>query len=363
MEHNANIVRRQRGPYKSFNDDVRFRIMAEAENGGDWKTMARAIGVPYKTGHDWIRKGIAERKKRGGKRRSTIDDGIKEVILSWVEENPQITLKTIAERLGVTHNINVTPQTVSKHLEGALFTVKKVHNLPEGVNNDANKELRGQYVERILEYIAQQKFIIFVDETNFNLFCRRSNGRARRGQRAIAKLPNSKGPNLHIIGGMSSTGIEFWERRRGALRHNDFNDWVRRCLQSCIRSGHESNTIVVVLDNAPAHRHVEVITQEEEFQEVQICRLAPYSFMLNPIEHIWSAFKANVKRCLSAQHGEMMRGDPDGVLNQTEYRMRFIENIADNSMRGIDGNMCLHAYNHVQRYFPAAMRRDNMNIQ
>ena len=54
-----------------------------------------------------------------------------------------------------------------------------------------------------------------------------------------------------------------------------------------------------MVDNAPAYSRLELL--EEEFEDVQVLRLAPYSYLLNPIELVWSSFKSNVKRELRNQ--------------------------------------------------------------
>ena len=43
------------------------------------------------------------------------------------------------------------------------------------------------------------KTVVWMDETNSNLFCWKTQGRAREGQRAVVALPASKGPNIHVV--------------------------------------------------------------------------------------------------------------------------------------------------------------------
>ena len=163
---------------------------------------------------------------------------------------------SICQRLREERGITVSQQTVSKALDGRLITYKNVRNLLLGVYSEENKIRRRTYVERILGFVGEQKHIFFADETNFNLYCKRSTGRSRRGERAIVKVPNSKGPNLHIIGCISSTALEFWQRKRGALKR-------RHCLRVVTSNGHNMQDIVVVFNNAPAHSRCEQIMQQE----------------------------------------------------------------------------------------------------
>jgi hypothetical protein len=140
------------------------------------------------------------------------------VVMSWLETDPQMTLQEIRDKIEVTMNVQMTTQAVSLILDGHLFTTKQVHWLPQGVNCEINKQLPCDFTRSVMEYAAQGKVLIFLDETNFNLFCRRSRGRSLRGTRAVVRLPNSKGPNLHIICAMATTGEMFWVRKRGAFR-------------------------------------------------------------------------------------------------------------------------------------------------
>lgn len=349
-----------RGVYKKTSKESRDRVLSVAENGGDWKIVAEAHEVPYKTAYNWLRNGGQPLKRRGGDTRSKLSEEQVAVMVSWIEENPQLTLKSIAERILLDMNVAISPQSVSWRLDGQLLTLKKVHFQPLGVNSAANKELRCQYVARKMELTAANKTFIFMDETNFNLFCRKNTGRALQGRRAVVTLPNSKGPNLHIIGAISPAGIVHWERLRGSFKNESCNSWLRKCLQAATANGIQIADIVVVIDNAPAHSKVEQVFQEEEFHGGIVLRLAPYSPMLNPIEHVWSAVKANIKNNMQLNFAGLMAGDPTGMLTQTEFRLRFLERCVDEAMTSVSSSMCLRSCNHVQRHYAPALQMENM---
>ncbi|PSN43756.1 hypothetical protein C0J52_06415 [Blattella germanica] len=94
---------------------------------------------------------------------------------------------------------------------------------------------------------------------------RKGGGRARRGQRAVVKVPNRKGPNLRIVGYISSTGLEFWQRKRGAFKREDFLAFLRQCFRVVVNNGHNMEDDVVVMDNAPAHSRCEELMTEQKF--------------------------------------------------------------------------------------------------
>ena len=152
------------------------------------------------------------------------------------------------------------------------------------MNNNENKVKRAAYIEQLFQHRSEGRTLIWTDETNFNLYCKRSQGRSRIGTRASVVLPASKGANLHCIGAMTSASIVLFTTRRGAFRADDCIEWFRELAVTCENNGIEQPTFII--DNAPAHCRLECIC--EEFPNVKLLRLAPYSYLLNPIELLWS---------------------------------------------------------------------------
>jgi hypothetical protein len=65
-------------------------------------------------------------------------------------------------------------------------------------NNETNKAKRKAFAEMLLQHHRDGDCIVYFDETNFNLYCKRERGRARSGERATVLLPSSKSANLQI---------------------------------------------------------------------------------------------------------------------------------------------------------------------
>ena len=124
--------------------------------------------------------------------------------------------------------------------------------------------------------------------------------------------------------------------------------------------GHPSANIVLVLDNAPVHCSVESVLSQPVCAGAQALRLAPYSPMLNPIEHIWSTVKSRVKSYMRENVGALQAGDGSGVLTVSEFRLRFLEQAADRAMAQVTSDMCRNSYRHVQQMFPRALDLPNM---
>ncbi|RHY26050.1 hypothetical protein DYB32_007906 [Aphanomyces invadans] len=95
-------------------------------------------------------------------------------------------------------NVAVSTSTIARKLDGMLYTIKNTRIEPAACNNDFSKAKRKAFVDNILQHIADGNYIVYFDETNYNLYCKRSKGHAKRGQRAIEKMPTSKGPNIQV---------------------------------------------------------------------------------------------------------------------------------------------------------------------
>ena len=105
-------------------------------------------------------------------------------MLGFVEADPTITLKAIRDRLEAEAGISITTTIVHKYLDGRMYSMKKILAEPSSMNTVGNKEKRAQYCSSLPTYIGAGKYVIYIDETNFNLFLRRTEGRSRRGTRA-----------------------------------------------------------------------------------------------------------------------------------------------------------------------------------
>lgn len=338
----------RRGAYKkSFKNDTKLRIIAVAEKDSDWKAAARANGVPIATAYGWLCRADEPPRKRGGYRKPKLTNYDVEKMLTYVERNPLITLTEIKCKVQDEIGISISTNTIHKYLDCKFYTIKKVLSEPCTMNSASNKEKRRDYVQALMDKMGQGKFIIFIDESNCNLFLRRTQGRSRKGTRCSVKIPTSRGKNVHIIGGISQQGLVYLERRRGSYRRDDCCDWLRRMLRAVPEP---LNNVVIVCDNAPVHSALETVFEEEEFSGAILLRASPYSAPINPIEECWSIMKANMKRLLANRMTEMLGSTPEG-MTQTEHRLSFLEQAIDDSIHTITPRVCLSTFNHIQKHF------------
>lgn len=337
--------------YKKNSSQDRQRITACANKGDDWVALAQTLGVKYKTAFQWVRSGRDSMLKKGGNKPKVLTDEQIDLLISWVEETCDITIKQLQAKVQAEFNKPISNTTIVNYLEGRVFTMKQVHTEPVSMNSPENKIKRAEYVRSLNNFIRQGKQIVWVDETNFNLFCRRSRGRSKAGCRAVQQLPSARGPNVHVIGAISAAGVVAMERRRGSFTALLANEWIQRLMRTWEELGNRLSDLVIVCDNAPCHSRLEVVIN---VTEATLLRLGPYSPMLNPIETIWSKLKMGVKTNLRV---------PEVVApGIQEQRLQYLEEIIDISKETIMGGDCARAAQHSTTFHAAALALEEMPV-
>ena len=273
--------------YKKYSHDIRKSIV-EAYNGNeDWRALCRALNVAY----SWIRSGLVVPLTRGGRKYAKKTPEMVLRLVEAIEENPHITLKEAKALISSEFQIDVCVSTIKRWLDGELISLKKTRKCPISMNSDENKGLRKKYLENLLQDKAQNRTIVWIDESNVNLFCQRNEGRSKIGSRCTVIDANGRGPNVHMIGAITSTSLVSISIKRGSFTKEKCHEWLREIINICYQR--QIVNLTIVCDNATCHRDIEKVIREGE--DVKILRLAPYSFLLNPIELVWSQIKSKIK--------------------------------------------------------------------
>ena len=236
-----------RGPYAKVSEADRARIVECADGGGDWKAQCANLRVNPKTAHGWVKSDVQERRPHADGRRKALTEKQVDTICRMIEEDQEITLKALKERILADFQLNVAISTIHNYLEGRLLMLKKVHYIAADANNARNKALRVEYVQAISAHMQENKTIIWMDETNVNLYYRRTQGRAPAGQRAAVALPGSKAPNVHVIGVITNFQVVKWSRLGGAFRSQSAKDWLADMLQYLPQDNNSSYMCIRVI--------------------------------------------------------------------------------------------------------------------
>ena len=337
------------------------RVLAAFHARGDWKAVAKNNGIPLTTARRVIETNRAAPLPRGGARAVCIkvSPEILAAFEGYINECCQYTLKQIHFMVLIDFGVCLSTSTISRKLCGMLYTVKNVRIEPATYNNDVNKAKRKVFADTMIAHQDAGDYIVYYDETNYNLYCKRTQGWAKRGKRAVAILPPSKGANLQLQCAVSTTdGLVIHRLQRGSIKMEEnaaFAEAVYRAVKSSASyiEHFQDKKIVIVLDNAPAHNQTEARLPQHD--DCVLLRLAPYSPMCNPIEGCFSVLKAEVKAFLAERRTEMMSTGNFATL--TEARMSLLERAAVACMTP---HLVTQQAMHSLRAVLAASRMENM---
>lgn len=143
-----------------------------------------------------------------------------------------------------------------------------------------NKAKRMRFAKDLRKHMSNGDFIVYYDETNYNVHCKRSQGCANKGERVTVVLPPSKGANLQTQCAVSTEmGLLHHHLERGSIRMSEnaafVDDIYAKVKASPTYIEHfQGKKVVVSLDNATVHSQTE--DRVTEHDDLVFLRLAPY---------------------------------------------------------------------------------------
>ncbi|XP_016308870.1 uncharacterized protein LOC107663208 [Sinocyclocheilus anshuiensis] len=176
--------------------------------------------------------------------------------------------------------------------------MKPLYKVPFERNCDRVKNLRHDFVERILEMDAHAIIheYIYVDEVGFNLSKTRRRGRNVIGQRAIVNVPGQRGGNITMCAAITQNGVLHHHARLGPYNTDHiirFLDAVHDMLVQGLQNEDQAR-FVIIWDNVSFHRAHQVQNWFVTHPHFSVVYLSPYSPFLNPIEEFFSTWRWKV---------------------------------------------------------------------
>jgi len=114
---------------KSLSEDLRSRVIAAVDAGLSRRAAAARFGVGSASAIRWAREwrdsGVTCARPQGGDRRSRRIEAYRGAILEAIEEQVDITLVELAERLRMKHDAVFAPSTIWRFLDRHEITFKK----------------------------------------------------------------------------------------------------------------------------------------------------------------------------------------------------------------------------------------------
>ncbi|KAI2643019.1 P3N-PIPO polyprotein [Labeo rohita] len=191
-----NVGRRQR---TIISNEVRAIIVDHVVNRGF--TMAEAA-----------------RRQPGGGRPCVLTDQQELAVVEMVRARNDIRLSEIEPAIENSNDTfasvpSISLPTIARLLKKHQVSMKQIYFVPFERNNVRVKQLRSEYIQRVMELDAavnHHKYI-FVDEAGFNLAKTRPRGRNLIGQRATIQVPGQRGGNILMCAAISEDGVLVWQ--------------------------------------------------------------------------------------------------------------------------------------------------------
>jgi transposase len=253
---------------------------------------------------------------------------------------------------------HISDTYISKICRGMFYTLKKLEACPADRNRDDVKQQRKDYARWFLEIAILSPRIIYmyIDESGFNVWTQRAYGRAPVGSRAVRTVSGQRGENLTLILAVSpQRGVEHFKFRTGGTNSEAMKEFFSE-LTGMV--GLE-NRCIFILDNAPCHRALTTLSDNHVIKF-----LPPYSRMLTPVEHAFSAWKWSVKNRIAEPAEQASFTRPEAAQNQrmnrAQWRRHRLQVLGQESLPVITAEKCVAWQNHCTTYFPRCLALEDI---
>jgi transposase len=132
--------------------------------------------------------------------------------------------------------------------------------------------------------------LVFIDETWAKTNMTRTHGRARRGERLVAKVPHGRWRTLTFLAALRSDRIDAPCVIDGPINGESFLAYVAQVLVPALRPGD-----IVIIDNLGSHKG-KAVRHAIRAAGAKLFFLPPYSPDLNPIEQVFAKLKTLLRK-------------------------------------------------------------------
>lgn len=326
-------------------------IIASYERYEDYQEVARTLGIKPGTAYAIVRRfrdtGVVARR-RGGPHNIKVDEEMTQAVVQIVQEHVEYTLSQVNEelRLRLPNKPRICDNSIANMLNGQLITLKLTRDVPTQRNSHPVKEARQAHATWLLQNAVTER--VYLDESGFHLWTKRSYGRSMRGQRAPRIVNARQSRHMSVIFAVSNqNGLLRHSFKEGGYRHEDFNAFLRDCS-----SAFQNRSVVFVFDNAPSHARV----ADVQLQPGHATMYQPaYSPFLNLCESAFSVWKSSFKRSMAEVR--------DQVLNQShQQRIATLMQVAEQTIAAVTAEKVRNMDHHLIQILPRCLHFQDIDI-
>ncbi|KAH7940534.1 hypothetical protein HPB49_001481 [Dermacentor silvarum] len=270
------------------------------------------------------------------------------------DENPTFTLKqmkcTVEQEMP---GLTISTSSIDRLLDAHTYSVKLATQRPVDRSRSDVESKRKEYAQWLQTngpWVCQ----FYIDETNYNIWCSRKFGHAKKGMTALQTTTSTKGPNINIVAFTSANGVLLW-RIVERVHWIVFNGFLADMSAQFDLEEPETKA-VFIFDSAPAHNRAEQANRVSSNHCIKW--LPPYSPFFNPIEEVFFKFKGQLKEHLRERRDSGLV-TPQGVT-QKEHRRSSLVNSAQHGMLLVQRMECAAFDRHNFSFVQAALREEDM---
>ena len=160
--------------YRRMTPEHQDALVRAYHDNRDVYEVAQTLAINRDTAYRFMKRYLQQQEVaqvRPGRtfRVKLTNEGL-QLLIQAIEEKPDLTLKQMQERLENSGHETVSASTISRRLQGQMFTLKKMQVYPANRNSAATKNKREEFAQWLIQHESNYRFV-WIDETgNFNRF-------------------------------------------------------------------------------------------------------------------------------------------------------------------------------------------------
>ena len=195
---------------------------------------------------------------------------------------------------------------------------------------------------------------MYIDESGFNIFTRRSKGRAPLGER-VRRVVAPHGRNINTTFAVSpDKSLVHHVIEQRTVTRATFQAFINELLVILAPRVPINEEVFIIFDGARPHLNIVVPPELED--RFHVVMLPPYCPFFNPIEQAYSCleecdrttFRASSRSSWNSLNSRNMRAEAG--LNQQQWRANVLLRIGNNALQQITQQKCANWFARIHRY-------------
>jgi transposase len=271
--------------------DIRKKVIKAIAGGMSRRQAAARFDIGPATAVRWAKRveilGSVAPSRMGGDRGSRRIEAHAEFILAQLEEQPDLTILELREKIRERHGVGFGHATIWRFLARHKITRKKKTGHASEQEREDVAEAREAWFEGQLDLDPSK--LVFLDEMAVSTNMARRFGWAPRGQRCRMSVPFGWKTKT-LVAALRWDRIDAPMTIDGALDGASFLAYVEQVLAPTLSAGE-----TVLMDNVRTHK-VAGVKEAIEAKGAHLVYLPPYSPDFDPIEESFSKIKSILRR-------------------------------------------------------------------